>query len=179
MVGREITDLFPRKSSKPGPPVLQVESLNVADPYSGEVSFRFSFSLQAGEVLGIGGLMERSHRAIDAFVRRVGERKSGAVRLDNQELRARKPDEIIRHGLVLVSEDRRRYGLIWTNHRLQSSLSSLANLTSNRLIDQGLEFKRNNRFFPIAARKSADHGGPGRQALWRQPTEDCFWARPS
>src|SRR6266436_2230272 len=58
MVGREITDLFPRKSSKPGPPVLQVESLNVADPYSGEsILSDISFSLQAGEVLGIGGLM--------------------------------------------------------------------------------------------------------------------------
>src|SRR5438094_1453912 len=48
MVGREITELFPRKSSTPGPPVLQVENLNVADPHSGEsVLFDISFSLQA------------------------------------------------------------------------------------------------------------------------------------
>ena len=150
MVGREITDLFPRKSSKPGPPVLQVESLNVADPYSGEsILSDISFSLQAGEVLGIGGLMGAGRTELLMHLFGAwGERKSGAVRLDNQELRARKPDEIIRHGLVLVSEDRRRYGLILDKTiGFNLSLSSLANLTSNRLIDQGLEFKRNNHFF--------------------------------
>ena len=41
-----------------------------------------------------------------------GTRLSGSVRLNGRELGARKPEEIIREGMVLVSEDRRRYGLI-------------------------------------------------------------------
>ena len=150
MVGREITELFPRKSSTPGPPVLQVENLNVADPHSGEsLLFDISFSLQAGEVLGIGGLMGAGRTELLMHLFGAwGERESGEVRLDGHELRARKPDEIIGHGLVLVSEDRRRYGLILDKTiGFNLSLSSLANLTSNRLIDQGLEFKRNNHFF--------------------------------
>src|SRR5438128_3884244 len=56
MVGREIRDLFPRRQSKLGASVLEIENLTVADPYSGE---RFlgdiNFSLRVGEVLGIGG----------------------------------------------------------------------------------------------------------------------------
>jgi D-xylose transport system ATP-binding protein len=150
MVGREITDLFPRKSSKPGAPVLEVENLNVADPHSGEnVLSHISFSLHAGEVLGIGGLMGAGRTELLMHLFGAwGERESGTVRLDGHELRARKPDEIIHRGLVLVSEDRRRYGLILDKTiGFNLSLSSLANLTSNRLIDQGLEFERNNHFF--------------------------------
>jgi D-xylose transport system ATP-binding protein len=76
-----------------------------------------------------------------------GKREQGVVRLDGHELRARTPDEIIRGGLVLVCEDRRRYGLILDKSiGFNLSLSSLANLTRNRLIDRGLEFKRSNHF---------------------------------
>src|SRR2546430_14131866 len=57
MVGREITDLFPRRRSKLGASTLEIENLSVAGPHSGE---RFladiNFSLRVGEVLGIGGL---------------------------------------------------------------------------------------------------------------------------
>jgi D-xylose transport system ATP-binding protein len=77
-----------------------------------------------------------------------GERLSGSVRLDGRELRAHRPAEIIRLGMVLVSEDRRRYGLILDRTiSFNLSLSSLINLTSHRLIDAGLEFKKNNHFF--------------------------------
>jgi D-xylose transport system ATP-binding protein len=77
-----------------------------------------------------------------------GERESGTVRLDGRELQGCKPDEIIRRGMVLVSEDRRRYGLILDKTiGFNLSLSSLRNLTSLHLIDQGIEFKRNNHLF--------------------------------
>src|SRR5207244_500974 len=56
MVGREITDLFPRRRSKVGASALEIENLSVADPHSGE---RFladiNFSLRVGDVLGFGG----------------------------------------------------------------------------------------------------------------------------
>src|SRR5256886_1643096 len=58
MVGREITNLFPRPRSKLGASTLEIENLSVAGPHSGE---RFladiNFSLRVGEVLGIGGLL--------------------------------------------------------------------------------------------------------------------------
>ena len=77
-----------------------------------------------------------------------GTRLRGSVRLNGRELRARKPQEVIRRGMVLVSEDRRRYGLIVDKTiGFNLSLSSLAKLTKHRLIDQGLEFQRNNHFF--------------------------------
>jgi ABC-type sugar transport system ATPase subunit len=150
MVGREISDLFPRRRSKPGRSALEVENLTVADPYSGEpVLTDINFSLRAGEVLGMGGLMGAGRTELLMHLFGAwGSRLSGSVRLNGRELGGRKPEEIIRHGMVLVSEDRRRYGLILDKTiGFNLSLSSLAKLTKNRLIDQGLEFQRNNYFF--------------------------------
>src|SRR5207249_10027430 len=62
-----------------------------------------------------------------------------------------------RRGMVLVSEDRRRYGLILDKTiAFNLSLSSLAKLTKNRLIDQGLEFQKNNHFFQSLRVKAPD-----------------------
>jgi D-xylose transport system ATP-binding protein len=150
MVGREISDLFPRRHSKPGASVLEVQNLTVADPHSGEPFLAdISFSLRASEVLGVGGLMGAGRTELLMHLFGAwGTRLSGSVRLNGRELLAQKPEEIIRRGMVLVSEDRRRYGLILDKTiGFNLSLSSLAKLTKNRLIDQGLEFQRNNHFF--------------------------------
>ncbi len=150
MVGREITDLFPRHATRPGGPVLEVENVSVTNPQTGRKFLHdISFSLRAGEVLGLGGLMGAGRTELLMHIFGVwGQRESGTVRLDGHELREGKPDKNIRHGLVLVSEDRRRYGLILEKPiGFNLSLSSLPNLTSHRLIDRGLEFERNNHFF--------------------------------
>ncbi len=150
MVGREITDLFPRRRSKLGAPVLEVENVSATHPHTaGNFLSEISFSVRAGEVLGIGGLMGAGRTELLMHLFGVwGQRENGTVRLDGRDLRGCKPDEIIRRGMVLVSEDRRRYGLILDKTiGFNLSLSSLRNLTSHRLIDQGLEFKRNDHFF--------------------------------
>jgi D-xylose transport system ATP-binding protein len=163
MVGREITNLFPRRRSPRGAPVLEVENLRVADPHSGEKFLcDINLSLRAGEVLGIGGLMGAGRTELLMHLFGAwGERLSGSVRLDSNELRAQKPDEIIRRGMVLVSEDRRRYGLILDKTiAFNLSLSSLSILTKNRFIDQGREFQKNNHFFQSLRVKA-----PGMEAL--------------
>jgi len=150
MVGREITDLFPRHAARPGASVLEVENVSVTHPDTGKkFLFDINFSLRAGEVLGIGGLMGAGRTELLMHLFGVwGRRESGTIRLGGRELRGCKPDEIIRRGMVLLSEDRRRYGLILDKTiGFNLSLSSLRNLTSHRLIDQGLEFKKNNHFF--------------------------------
>lgn len=150
MVGREITDLFPRRHSKLGAPVLEVEKVSVTNPHAaGNFPAEISFSVRAGEVLGIGGLMGAGRTELLMRLFGVwGQRENGTVRLDGRDLRGCKPDEIIRRGMVLVSEDRRRYGLILDKTiGFNLSLSSLRSLTRHRLIDHALEFKRNDHFF--------------------------------
>lgn len=159
MVGREIKNLFPRRSSSRGAAVLEVEALNVADPHTGA---RFlsdiNFSLHAGEVLGIGGLMGAGRTELLMHLFGAwGKRLSGSVRLNGSDLLALKPDEIIRRGLVYMSEDRRRYGLI-LDHTIgfNLSLSSLASMTKRCLIDREREFERNNYFFQSLRVKAPD-----------------------
>jgi D-xylose transport system ATP-binding protein len=150
MVGREISDLFPRRRSRPGAAALEVQDLTVADRDSGErVLTGISFSLRVGEVLGIGGLMGAGRTQLLMHLFGAwGTRLTGSLHLNGRELRAQEPQEIIRRGMVLVSEDRRRYGLILDKTiGFNLSLSSLAKLTRNRLIDDGLEFQKNNHFF--------------------------------
>jgi D-xylose transport system ATP-binding protein len=100
-------------------------------------------------VLGVGGLMGAGRTELLMHLFGAwGTRLSGSVHLNGHALRARNPQEIIRHGMALVSEDRRRYGLILDKTiGFNLSLSSLAKLTRNRLIDQGLEFQKNNHYF--------------------------------
>jgi len=150
MVGRGIIDLFPRHLAKPGATVLEVEGVTVTNPHArGNFLSDISFSLRAGEVLGIGGLMGAGRTELLMHLFGVwGGRQSGTVWLEGRELRGCKPDEIIRRGMVLVSEDRRRYGLILDKAiGFNLSLSSLRSLTSHHLIDREVEFERNNRVF--------------------------------
>ena len=150
MVGREITDLFPRHAARPGASVLEVENVSVTHPDTGRNFLRdISFSLRAGEVLGLGGLMGAGRTELLMHLFGVwGQRESGTVRLEGRDLGGCKPDEIIRRGLALVSEDRRRFGLILDKTiGFNLSLSSLRSLTRHRLIDRGLESERNNHLF--------------------------------
>jgi D-xylose transport system ATP-binding protein len=150
MVGRELQDFFPARRPKPGRVVLQVEGLTVANPHTRQKAIEaVSFSLRAGEVLGIGGLMGAGRSELLMHIFGVwGKRLGGAVHLDGCELHAGKPPGIIRRGVVLVSEDRRRYGLV-LNQSLgfNLSLSSLPNLTRTGLIDTHREFSRNHQLF--------------------------------
>jgi D-xylose transport system ATP-binding protein len=150
MVGREIQDLFPARSSRTGRVVFRVSDLTVANPHTGRTALEaISFSLHSGEVLGIGGLMGAGRTELLMHLFGAwGERIGGSIQLEGCELAARNPVEMIDRGVVLVSEDRRRYGLVLSqNLGFNLSLSSLPTFTRNGLIDSHHEFKRNHQLF--------------------------------
>ena len=113
MVGRELGDLFPRRATHPGEVMLHVDGLHVKADDGREVLKDINIEVRAGEVVGIGGLMgagrtELLMHLMGAF----GSRAGGSVRLAGQPLKTQVTAEILRAGLALVSEDRRRYGLV-------------------------------------------------------------------
>jgi D-xylose transport system ATP-binding protein len=113
MVGRELGDLFPRRAVRPGEVMLHLEGLNVGAEDGCEVLKDICMEVRAGEVVGIGGIMgagrtELLMHLMGAF----GRRTSGSVRLAGQPLETQVTAEILRAGLALVTEDRRRYGLV-------------------------------------------------------------------
>jgi len=149
MVGREITDLFPRKATAPGEPLLAIDGLTVARP-DGKIVLRdVTVDVHAGEVLGLGGLMGagRTELLMHLFGA-YGKRVSGTVKLLGAPL-ADPPHRAITRGLVLVSEDRKRYGLVLDRDiGFNMSLSSLrAVIGAGGLIRKDVETKRNKEMF--------------------------------
>jgi D-xylose transport system ATP-binding protein len=153
MVGRELGDLFPRRGGKSpleSGPVLSAEGLTVADRRTRQVRLHdVSFSVGKGEVLGIGGLMGAGRTELLMHIFGAwGVRRSGRVMLDGKELPQRSPLEVLARRLALVSEDRRRYGLILDQSiNFNLSLSSLEKVTRGLLIDSSREFRQNEGTF--------------------------------
>jgi D-xylose transport system ATP-binding protein len=114
MVGREIRELFPRRARTPGTALLRVDSLDVAARAKGPLTLRdVSFEARAGEVLGIGGLMGAGRTELVMHLFGAwGHRRRGAVWLDGRRLDTVSPRAAMAAGMVLVSEDRKRYGLV-------------------------------------------------------------------
>lgn len=169
MVGREIADLFPRQSvllprdsRAAREPVLEVRNLAVA-PSRGApaVLSDVSFVLHAGEVLGFGGLMGAGRTELLMHLFGAwGHRLGGEVRLRGQAYDRPTPCESIARGLVLASEDRRRYGLVLEQSvGFNLSLSSLRSFrTAGGRIDQAAEHVRNQQLFDSLRIKAADQG---------------------
>ena len=79
MVGREIKDLFPRRTSEKGRVLLKVENLSVREPGKQKPVLKdVSFDVRAGEVLGIGGLMGAGRTELLMHIMGIyGQRLSG------------------------------------------------------------------------------------------------------
>lgn len=149
MVGREIDDLFPRRAASLGEVIFSTEHLSVTDESGKTRLHDVSLQLRAGEVLGIGGLMGAGRTELLMHLYGVwGKRASGSVMLDGKPLSPKDPARTLRAGLALVSEDRRRYGLILEEPiGFNLSLSSLHEVTSRGLINRGRETQRNRRMY--------------------------------
>ena len=150
MVGREITDLFPRVRSEPGTVLLRVHDLTAAAaPGAVPLLREISFEVRAGEVLGIGGLMGagRTELLLHLFGA-WGVRTGGSVELGGIPFERPSPPASIARGMVMVTEDRKRSGI----HGDQSigwnlSLASLAGLTRGGLVDSVAEHRLGRRLF--------------------------------
>lgn len=151
MVGRNIDELFPRTPpANRGPDLLSVRELRVARLPRGAAFHKdISFELAGGEVLGIGGLMGAGRTELLAHLFGAwGTRLSGEVTLLGKPMPHPDPGQCIRGGMVLASEDRRRFGLILgMSVGFNLSLSSLGQFTRWGHINQAAEVVRNQEFF--------------------------------
>ena len=142
MVGRPIEDLYPRRSRTPGQPMLRVRALDAA-PSTGAAAWlrNVDFTVHAGEVLGIGGLMGAGRSELLLHLMGLwGERRDGTVELAGGPLPAADVHAAMRAGMALVTEDRKRFGLVLDGGAaFNLTLSSLAAVTRRGLIDSARE----------------------------------------
>ena len=148
MVGRRISELYPRRRGTIGATALAVESLSVAPRLRTDARLRdISLHVRSGEVLGIGGLMGagRSELLMHLFGA-WGHRIAGRVTLGGEVL-AQAPRACIAQGLVLITEDRKRYGLVLQQTvGFNLSLSSLRKLAPRGLVRRDQEVAANDDY---------------------------------
>jgi D-xylose transport system ATP-binding protein len=117
MVGRELEGLSARPSFSPGDIALSVEGWQVEDPVNPGrlVLDGVSLTVRAGEIVGVAGLMGSGRSALVSSLFGLARgRVDGRLMLRSrtEEAPFRHPAEAIRAGLALVSEDRKRSGLV-------------------------------------------------------------------
>ena len=106
MVGRELEDEFPERRVEIGEELLRVEGLSA----HGRVDDA-SFVLHRGEVLGLAGLVGAGRTELARAIFGADPIDAGQVVLEGRPVRIRSCAEAIRHGLALLTEDRKEQGL--------------------------------------------------------------------
>ena len=113
MVGRDVTDLFPKQETTVGDTLLEVRDLNSAGIFSD-----ISFEVKAGEIVGLAGLVGAGRSEVARAVFGVDGYDSGSVMLKGKAIPKKNPTAAMARGIALVPEDRRKQGLV-----LDSSVS--------------------------------------------------------
>ena len=107
MVGRDVTDLFPKQETEIGRELMRVEGLT-----SPGVFHDISFSVRSGEIVALAGLVGAGRSEVVRAVFGVDGYESGTVTVLGKKVQPKRPTAAMRAGLALVPEDRRRQGLV-------------------------------------------------------------------
>jgi len=105
MVGREITQMFPKEPAVIGDVVLSVKGLTLNG-----VFHDVSFDLRSGEILGFAGLVGSGRSNVAETIFGVTPASSGTIELFGQELSVSSPAVAMRHGMAFLTEDRKDTG---------------------------------------------------------------------
>ncbi|WP_151734605.1 sugar ABC transporter ATP-binding protein ['Paenibacillus yunnanensis' Narsing Rao et al. 2020] len=115
MVGREIEDIYPKRSGQQfGPDVLEVRNWTAYDPQLGRnVAENLSLHVRKGEIVGIAGLMGsgRTEFALSIFGNPKGYKLQGELRMNGTKRSFKTPKDAIEAGIAYVTEDRKGDGL--------------------------------------------------------------------
>ena len=117
MVGRELTDLFPKTSNPIGDVALEVDHLTT------EAFQDVSFRTHRGEIFGIYGLMGSGHQEIGAALFGQIDHSAGSIRVCGKEVRIRQPMDAINNGLAYVPAERKTEGLV-LNQSVEVNIAS-------------------------------------------------------
>ena len=147
MVGREITDRFPKRSSvEIGEVDMEVKDWTVYHPVYAErkVVDGINMNVKKGEVVGIYGLMGagRTELAMSIFGKSYGTGISGTLYLNGKEVNLKNPREAIDAKLAYVTEDRKGNGLVLSNSiRVNTSLANMEGVSDRGIIDMDKEYQ--------------------------------------
>lgn len=146
MVGRELTDRFPKRESNIGDVTLEVKNWNVFDPMveGRQVIKDANINVRKGEVIGLAGLMGagRTEFAMSIFGKAYGKRITGKILRDGKEVELNSIRQAIKHGIAYCTEDRKSAGLILINDvKSNITLAGLDKISKSTVIDENKEIR--------------------------------------
>jgi inositol transport system ATP-binding protein len=106
MVGRELTELFPKNNTPTGHVALSVKNLSLSGTFSD-----VSFDVRAGEILGIAGLVGSKRTEVAETLFGLRQATSGEILIDGVPVTVDSPSTAIDRGMALLTEDRKLSGL--------------------------------------------------------------------
>jgi ABC-type sugar transport system ATPase subunit len=134
MIGRELKDVYPKRTPASGDVLLEVN--NVSRP---KLVHDVSFKLRAGEIVGFAGITGSGRTEL---VRTIfgADPYTGEMRISGQPYKPRSPADAIHHGVALVTEDRKAQGLfLKLNVTINTTISGLKQLTRSGVIQLSRE----------------------------------------
>lgn len=150
MVGRDLTQLYPERETKIGDEAIRVENFWVDHPFlPGEKVVRdINFSARSGEILGVAGLMGSGRsELVTAIFGAFPSDSGGDLYVDGRKLAIKSPKKAIDDGIALLTEDRKRFGLVLCLSVGDNiSLSSLESVSVWQLIRKGMENRLIDRY---------------------------------
>lgn len=152
MVGREITDIYPKRDHKIKDEIaLEIRDWSVEDPSLGrQILDKVSLKVRRGEVVGIAGLMGagRTELALSIFGNPTKYKLlGGELLMDGKTVSFKNPAEAMNAGLAYVTEDRRRNGLILIQDvRFNTTISKLDKIVDGLVVNENEEIVQANKY---------------------------------
>jgi len=142
MVGREMSDMYPKAEVEIGDTILTVNNLCRTGEKDGFPLDHVSFEVRKGEIFGIAGLAGAGRTEMAECLCGLRKYDSGDVTLEGRQLHVKNYREAIDDGFIYVSEDRKKYGLVVAmSIENNLTMSILYRLLKNHFIDFDAEDK--------------------------------------
>lgn len=130
MVGRTLSETYPRRDHEVGEEVLRVDKLNSLDVYD------ISFSLRRGEILGLGGLVGAGRTEVARLIYGADERTSGAIYVKGELMDIRSTSQAMASGIGMVPEERKTEGVFLRNSiRWNISINNIRKFSNGIWVD--------------------------------------------
>jgi inositol transport system ATP-binding protein len=107
MVGRELSNDYPKVEVATGEELLKVENLSRTGVFR-----NINFTLRAGEIIGFAGLVGAGRTEVARAISGLDPIDSGTIKIRNKEVAIKKVTDSVNNRIAMCSEDRRRYGLV-------------------------------------------------------------------
>jgi ribose transport system ATP-binding protein len=137
MVGRPLEAIYPQRKTRPAETLLEVERLSQADGFA-----EVSFSVARGEILGFFGLVGSGRSAVARCIFAAERPTAGSIRMQGRLIKPGSPNDAVKAGIALLTEDRKRDGLVMScSISDNATLATLDSVSRFKFINLGQQEK--------------------------------------